>query len=102
KLAEKFLINYFKEEKIPPGNNGSYVQEFTVISAKPDADLIIGEKKYDFLDQFYFYDKYTKDITINEFIFAGYGIETEKYNDYEGVEVSGKVVVILEDEPTDK
>lgn len=32
-------------------------------------------------------------------IFAGYGIEDEKYNDYEGLDVKGKVVLIFLGEP---
>lgn len=32
-------------------------------------------------------------------VFAGYGIDTEKYNDYDGLDVKGKVVVIFLGEP---
>jgi Zn-dependent M28 family amino/carboxypeptidase len=35
----------------------------------------------------------------NKIIFAGYGIDDAKYNDYEGLDVKGKVVVIFLGEP---
>ncbi|RYG33120.1 MAG: hypothetical protein EOO01_33530 [Chitinophagaceae bacterium] len=34
-----------------------------------------------------------------ELVFAGYGIESEKYNDYEGLDVKGKTVVLFLGEP---
>ncbi len=34
-----------------------------------------------------------------ELVFAGYGIEAEKYNDYEGLDVKGKTVVFFLGEP---
>lgn len=38
-------------------------------------------------------------IKANEFIFAGYGIEDEKYSDYKNIQVAGKVIVIFLGEP---
>lgn len=35
----------------------------------------------------------------NKIIFAGYGIDDAKYNDYEGIDVKGKIVVIFLGEP---
>jgi Zn-dependent M28 family amino/carboxypeptidase len=35
----------------------------------------------------------------SKIIFAGYGIDDEKYNDYEGLDVKGKIVVIFLGEP---
>ncbi|MEO6670138.1 MAG: M28 family peptidase [Ferruginibacter sp.] len=37
--------------------------------------------------------------TSNEIVFAGYGIEDEKYNDYAGLDVKGKLVIIFLGEP---
>lgn len=38
-------------------------------------------------------------IKSNEIVFAGYGIDDEKYSDYKGKNVKGKVVVLLNSEP---
>jgi hypothetical protein len=35
----------------------------------------------------------------NKFIFAGYGIDDEKYSDYTGIDVKGKIVIIFLGEP---
>lgn len=35
----------------------------------------------------------------NKIVFAGYGIDDAKYNDYEGIDVKGKIVVIFLGEP---
>jgi Zn-dependent M28 family amino/carboxypeptidase len=35
----------------------------------------------------------------NDIVFAGYGIEDEKYNDYSGKNVKGKVVLVINGEP---
>ncbi|MCO6496543.1 MAG: M28 family peptidase [Chitinophagaceae bacterium] len=37
----------------------------------------------------------------NEIVFAGYGIDDEKYSDYKGRNVKGKVVLVLNGEPKD-
>ena len=100
--AAQFLVDYFKKENIAPGNKGSYIQSFTLIAAQPDAVVSIDEKAYTFLSEFYFYDKYKVDFSVDEIVFAGYGIDSENYSDYTGISVQDKVVLILEDEPTDK
>lgn len=38
----------------------------------------------------------------NQVVFAGYGIDDEKYSDYKGRNVKGKIVVILNGEPKQK
>ena len=102
KKTEAYLVKQFKELGLSPGNKDSYVQYFDVVSYKPSGDLSINGKKHNFFSGFYFYDKYTNDLSSDEVVFAGYGIETEDYSDYTDLDVKGKVVVILEDEPYDK
>jgi len=36
---------------------------------------------------------------VNEILFLGYGIDTDEYSDYNGVDVTGKVIAVLKDEP---
>ncbi len=36
---------------------------------------------------------------VNEILFLGYGIDTETYSDYNDVDVLGKVIAVLKDEP---
>jgi Peptidase family M28/PA domain len=41
----------------------------------------------------------SKTITADEFVFAGYGISEKNYDDYNGIDVKGKVAVIFLGEP---
>jgi len=41
----------------------------------------------------------SKSIAASEFVFAGYGISEENYDDYKGLDVKGKVVVLFLSEP---
>jgi Zn-dependent M28 family amino/carboxypeptidase len=41
----------------------------------------------------------SKNISANEFVFAGYGISDEKYDDYKNIDVKGKVAVVFLGEP---
>jgi Zn-dependent M28 family amino/carboxypeptidase len=41
----------------------------------------------------------SKNITADQFVFAGYGISDEKYDDYKDIDVKGKVVLIFLGEP---
>lgn len=65
-----------------------------------DAYIKIGNKKKEF-----FKDYYPNGLTSIpqeeslKVIFAGYGIESEAYNDYKDIDVKGKAVVILDGEP---
>lgn len=107
KKAEQYLVNYFKELGLPGGNKGDYTQKFNVVTYQPDAKISLSNSKesseYYFLkDGFYFYDKYKNDIVDKELVFVGYGIDEPDYSDYEGIDVKGKVVIYLEDEPFDK
>ncbi len=102
KKAEKYLIEQFKKLGMAPGNNGSYIQEFDVVTSQPDGKLTVDDKTYDFLSEFYFYYKFEKDFNVDQIVFAGYGVDSEKYSDYKDIDVKGKIVMILEDEPYDK
>lgn len=102
KMTEKYLVNAFKEIGLSPGNGESYIQHFDVVNYNPDADIVIDNEKYDFYNEFYFYQKFEKDIEVEELLFLGYGIDAPNYSDYKGKDVKGKFLIILEDEPLDK
>jgi len=44
----------------------------------------------------------TGNVSASEIVFAGYGIDDEKYSDYTDLDVTGKVVVVKMGEPKDK
>ncbi|WP_022946555.1 M28 family metallopeptidase [Pseudoalteromonas ruthenica] len=100
-LTEQFTALGFK-----PGNGDSFLQEVPLVSieADPNMTLNIGGKDY----------QYKKDMVMgtsrisaneaikdSELVFVGYGVNAPEYgwNDYEGLDVKGKTVVMLVNDP---
>jgi hypothetical protein len=102
KLAAKYLSEKMKEFGISPGNDTSFFHVFDVNELKPEGEIILDGISHRFLKDFYFLGIKDTIISTNEIVFAGYGIDDPKYSDYSNVNVKGKVVLILEGEPTDK
>jgi Zn-dependent M28 family amino/carboxypeptidase len=112
--GEELTINFMKEEfqklGLEPGNNDSFFQEVPMveIDSIPEGNLVITGKKGTF--EFSFGDEFTS-VTLRtvdevrldqtEMVFVGYGIVAPEYewNDYEGIDVQGKTVVMLVNDP---
>jgi Zn-dependent M28 family amino/carboxypeptidase len=112
--GEEKTINYlaeeFKKTGLKPANNGSYFQEVPLVKIIPDTSMsldISGGKsrislKYpdDFIGNT---SQITDNIKIDnsEIIFVGYGINAPEYNwnDYAGLDVKGKTVLMLVNDP---
>lgn len=105
-LAKEFL-NY---ELIPLGNNNTYYQYIQMHGSTPkeNSKLIL----YDKNDNQFLLSLNEEYILLNlgdqtyiptplPLIFAGYGITAPEfdYNDYQSIDVEGKIVVVLEGEP---
>ena len=105
-----YLQKQFASIGLEPGNGNSYVQavpmvniqataapEMQVKSAKGNFTL----KAYD--DYIMWTDKTDSVINLNnnELVFAGYGVVAPEYNwnDYEGLDVKGKVVMVMVNDP---
>jgi len=104
KMAAEYIANHFKSIGVPGGNKGEYYQEFPlIIQHSGGTDISINDKKYRFIDDFYFYRGFndTSFIT-DEVVFVGYGIEDKKYSDYKNIDVKGKVIMVLAGEPFKK
>ncbi len=104
------LTERFEAAGLEPGNNGSWVQEVPLveITGKDYAPLTIkGEgvdmaltPSTDWVGVTYREDTETA-LTDSELVFVGYGINAPErdWNDYEGLDVKGKTVVILVNDP---
>jgi len=113
--GETKTINYLKGEfeklGLKPGNGNSYFQDVPMVDIKSTpSDLIIkaaaGNKEVSlkFLDNFVAASRHvTNQIKVEnaELVFAGYGIVAPEYkwNDYEGLDVKGKTVVVMVNDP---
>lgn len=106
KMAAAYLAGKLKESGVAPVN-GSYFQEFPLRVQYPEGvEFSIMGKEYRFMKD-YFFMRGFDDTTISTtgIVFAGYGIDDEKYTDYPAQNppnVQGKVVMFLSGEPTTK
>ena len=106
KKTTDLLVKEFKALGLKPGNGDSYLQSVPLVSivSEPKSDLVIGDIQFDFLKNFVANSRKTeKSIALknSELVFVGYGINAPEYgwNDYEGLDVKGKTVVVLVNDP---
>jgi len=113
--GETKTINYLKDEfeklGLKPGNGESYFQEVPMVDVKSTpTDLIIKSDAthsvttLKYLDNFVAASRHLVNqvkVDNSELVFAGYGIVAPEYkwNDYEGLNVKGKTVVVMVNDP---
>jgi hypothetical protein len=111
--SAEWIAGKLKEWGIKPGGqNGSYFQWFdmpyTVVNdigtlslkiPQPDGTCIL--KYYDYPDEYYPGMNSGKGEVTAEVIFAGYGVTAPElnYDDYKGIDVKGKIVLVNRDVP---
>jgi hypothetical protein len=64
----------------------------------------MGNANYEavFQQEFIPSSSFSLETSTKELVFLGYGVEKENYNDFEGIDIEGKGVVLLSGVPTDK
>jgi Zn-dependent M28 family amino/carboxypeptidase len=105
-----YLQEQFKQMGLEPGNGESYIQEVPMANilatAAPSMQVksakgIFNLKAFD--DYIIWTDKTDSSISLNEaeLVFAGYGVVAPEYNwnDYAGLDVKGKVVMVMVNDP---
>jgi len=108
--GEKKTISYLKQrfidEGLAPGYRGEYFQPVPLgkIRADQNMQLRIGDQTYQPGSEFVARSQRMQPATAisdSELVFVGYGITAPEagWNDYAGVDVSGKTVVILVNDP---
>ena len=108
-LTVEYLVDQFRRAGLAPGNpDGSYLQRVPIIGYRsvPRIEIEAGGKPIPFA----FLDDFVHDTTMLReratagnagVVFAGYGIVAPMYqwDDYAGVDVRGKLVIVLGGEP---
>lgn len=105
-----FMVEEFKKLGVEPGNGDSWTQDvpLTEITADPSCKLTITRdgKNTDltYSDEMMIWTKrVTEQVSLekSELVFVGYGAVAPEYqwNDYEGIDVKGKTVVMLINDP---
>ena len=110
-IAAEYIATQFAEYGLKPaGENGSYLQKVPLvgITTLPQTQFVLLPKQgpsMDLkpLDEYVAYDQTQQaqsDVDA-EIVYVGYGIEAPEYNwdDYKGVDVRGKVLLMLVNEP---
>lgn len=105
-----FLSRKFAETGLAPGNGDSYLQEVPMVRIKttPMPTMQVEGKREKFTlkgfeDYVIWTDKTDSSVSLNtdEIVFAGYGVVAPEYNwnDYAGIDVKGKVALVLVNDP---
>ena len=112
--GEKITVDYLQKKfaalGLEPGNGNSYFQDVPMVNIMATAapTMTVQSAKSNF--QLKGYDDYAiwtdrtdpaQSFTSDELIFAGYGVVAPEYNwnDYAGIDVKGKVVLVLVNDP---
>ncbi|WP_207895811.1 M28 family peptidase [Hymenobacter gummosus] len=113
KLAAEYLSTRFRELGLTgpvPGATNPYLQPFGLLRYAPTGPGMVrvggtaggGGQEFEAGRHFVgFGPSPFTSVTKVEPVFLGFGIETDKYNDYAGQDVRGKDVIVLQGEPTD-
>lgn len=103
KKAAAYIADFFTSLRVPPVVNGSYFQEFPLKTEElMGATLTHQGETYAFTEDFFFFPGFEAQSIQAEAVFAGFGIEAERYSDYHDLDVKGKVVLMLPGEPADR
>lgn len=106
KKAAAYIAGYFAGLDLPPVvGDTAYYQTYPIVQkewSKPYVD--INGTRFTFMEDFFslFHLADPLDTLFTQITFAGYGISSEKYDDYDGVDVTNQAVLVLAGEPQDK
>jgi Zn-dependent M28 family amino/carboxypeptidase len=105
----KYISGQFQTIGLQPGNpDGSWLQNVALMgyTSKPTASLTVGGKTMPlkFPDDYVATSRHEQlevDVDNSDIVFVGYGVVAPEYNwdDYKGIDVKGKTIVMLVNDP---
>jgi Zn-dependent M28 family amino/carboxypeptidase len=109
-LTVKYISEQFKRVGAEPGNtDGTYVQKVPLVGITPEPAPLVLQKNEQkqtlkWKDDVVAWTKHVADkasLNNSEMIFVGYGVVAPEFNwdDYKGVDVKGKTIVMLVNDP---
>ena len=109
-LTVAYLIDQFKKAGLKPGNtDGTYIQKVPLVGITPvPAPLVFAKGSQQLTlkwkDDVVAWTKHVADVASiekSELVFVGYGVVAPEYSwdDYKGVDVKGKTLVMLVNDP---
>lgn len=103
--AANYIAEQFKSYGLKPIVDGnSYFQQVKLLKTGYDvAHLSIGNQQYvNGKDFFVQGDNQFQNFNAKDIVFVGYGIQDDKYNELKGIDIKGKIILVINDgEPTD-
>jgi Zn-dependent M28 family amino/carboxypeptidase len=110
KKTLSYLETQFKELGLEPGNGTSYMQEVPMVEITTNVDSVMNVKapksktKLSGFKEFVLWTQRTDSSIVwkdEELVFAGFGVVAPEYNwnDYEGLDVKNKIVMVLVNDP---
>lgn len=109
-LTVEYLVDQFKKLGLQPGNtDGSYVQKVPLVGITSEADGLVlrkgaEERRLAWKDDVVAWTRHVApaaSIDGSELVFVGYGVVAPEYgwDDYKGLDVKGKTLVMLINDP---
>jgi len=99
-MAADYIKNYFKSIGLKGPVNGDYFQKIDLVNYSLSESVFtingqpkLASKDFVILANSVGLNGFT--FNSNDVVFAGYGISNEKYNDFEDVNIEGKIVIIF-------
>jgi Zn-dependent M28 family amino/carboxypeptidase len=105
-----YMENQFRTLGLEPGNGSGYLQSVPMVQITLNADSLMkvetpkGSLVLHHTDDYVMSTQYTDSVVSlnkDELVFAGYGVVAPEYNwnDYAGINVKGKVVLVMVNDP---
>jgi len=110
-LTLEYLVKQLKDSSLEPGApNGEWLQKVSLVGLTPQAQgpLVVhkGAAKKEFKpnDEIVAFSRHVADeakIENSELVFAGYGVQApeQQWDDFRGIDVKGKTIVVLVNDP---
>ncbi|WP_212000449.1 M28 family peptidase [Chitinophaga sp. HK235] len=100
--AAAYIISQFREAGLQPGAKGAWEQHYPLYrDSLETGTLTSGDRTFHFGLDFYASVQETPDTDINaDIVYAGYGIISPERNDYKGLDVKDKIVIVREGAPS--
>ncbi len=95
--AARYIAKEFKKLKLSAPVNGTYFQDVPLVETSFDVTSFIANGKSLSLGKDFLFTGSgdAQSINASEIVFIGYGIGTEAYDDLKGVDIAGKVVLLI-------
>ncbi len=108
KKGQKIAVEYLKALYVEMGisspfGGDDYFQEVPLEKQSiSEAEISVNCKNFEsFKDHVVLRASGSSEMSINEMVYVGYGIDDDKYSDYEGIDVKGKIILAKAGEPKD-